>query len=92
MKERIETKLRIAFSPSTLIVKDESAFHVKHGDYYPEGGSHFRITLVSPLFKGFSRIERHQQVYACLEEELKGGVHALCLKLLSPEEALIAPE
>jgi stress-induced morphogen len=26
-------------------------------------------------------------VHTCLQEELKDGVHALCLKLLSPDEA-----
>ena len=86
MKTRIETKLSKAFSPCTLSVEDESHLHVNHGNYHPGGGSHFRVTLVSSLFTGHSRIHRHQQVYACLKEELKDGVHALCLKLLSPDE------
>ncbi|MBA3813146.1 MAG: BolA family transcriptional regulator [Alphaproteobacteria bacterium] len=76
--------------PSLLIVEDDSYLHVSHGNYHPDGGSHFKITVVSPLFKGCSRIERHRQVHACLEEELKDGVHALCLKLLCPEEESIA--
>lgn len=87
MKARIETKLYKAFSPCTLKVEDESHLHVNHGNYRPGGGSHFKVTLVSPLFTGRNRIQRHQQVYACLEEELKDGMHALCLKLLSPDEA-----
>jgi BolA protein len=89
MKTRIETKLREAFTPSSLIVEDESHFHVNHGNYHPNGGSHFRVTLVSTAFTGCSRVERHQKVYACLERELKDGVHALCLKILSPEEAAL---
>lgn len=87
LKTRIETKLQEAFSPSLLIVEDESHFHVNHGNYRPGGGSHFRVTIVSPAFRESSRIQRHQKVYACLDEELKNGVHALCLKVLSPEEA-----
>jgi len=89
MKKRIETKLSKAFSPCFLEVEDESHLHVNHGNFHPGGGSHFKVTLVSPLFMGWSRIDRHQQVYACLKEELKNGVHALCLKLLSPDEVEI---
>ena len=87
LKTDIETKLRETFTPSSLIVEDVSHLHVNHGNYRPGGGSHFKVTLVSAAFQGHSRIERHQKVYNCLEEELKNGVHALCLKLLSPEEA-----
>lgn len=86
LKARIETKLRKAFSPSSLIVEDESHLHVNHGNYHPNGGSHFRVRIVSLAFRGHSRIERHQKVYSCLELELKEGVHALCLKTLCPEE------
>lgn len=85
-KTRIETKLQEAFSPIFLSVEDESYLHVGHGDYSPEGESHFKVKIVSPLFKEWSRIERHQKIYACLEEELKGGVHAISLQALSPEE------
>lgn len=87
IKTRIETKLREAFSPTTLSVEDESYLHVNHGNYHANGGSHFKVTIISPVFQGCSRIERHQKVYVCLERELKEGVHALCLKTLSPEEA-----
>lgn len=87
MKKRLETKLYEAFSPSFLRVEDESYLHVNHGNYQPGGGSHFKVTIVSSHFKDCSRIERHRQVYACLERELKDGVHALCLNALSPEEA-----
>lgn len=87
LKTRIETKLRETFSPTYLEVKDDSHLHIGHGNYKPGGESHFSVTLVSSLFCGFNRIQRHQKVYACLDEELKNGVHALCLKALCPEEA-----
>lgn len=89
IKTHIETKLRDAFTPSSLSVEDESHLHVNHGNYHPDGGSHFRVTLVSSVFSGCSRIQRHQKIYACLEKELKNGVHALCLKILSPEEVAL---
>lgn len=88
IKTRIEEKLRAEFSPTYLKVKDESHLHVGHENYRPEGNSHFNVLIISSLFCGLSRVQRHQKVYACLEEELKNGVHALRLKTLCPEEAV----
>jgi BolA protein len=86
MKEQIETKLINAFAPTFLSVEDESHLHVSHGPYQAGGGSHFKVTLIAAIFTGCRALERHRKVYACLEEELKNGVHALRLKLHSPEE------
>lgn len=87
LKTLIETKLSEAFSPSYLQVVDESHLHIGHANYKPGGESHFNVTIVSADFCGLSRIQRHQKVYACLQDELKNGVHALSLTTLSPEEA-----
>ena len=86
IKTRIETKLQEAFTPIFLSVEDESYLHTSHGNYYPDGESHFKVKIVSPAFTGRSRIERHQEIYACLDRELKDGVHALSLQVLCPEE------
>lgn len=86
IKTLIEEKLQLEFSPTYLKVIDESHHHVGHTNYRPGGNSHFSVTIVSSLFCGMSRIQRHQKVYACLEEELKAGIHALRLKILCPEE------
>lgn len=88
LKTRIEEKLQDAFSPLYIKVQDDSHHHVGHAQHRPEGESHFSVTIISSVFTGMSRIQRHQKVYACLEEELNKDVHALCLKTLSPEEAL----
>lgn len=87
LKLRIESKLQEAFSPTYLKVEDESHLHVGHAGHKPGGESHFHVTIISPVFQNLNRVHRHQRVYACLEEELKNGVHALSLKVLSPEEA-----
>lgn len=86
VKTRIETKLQQAFSPIFLSVEDESYLHISHGNYTSDGESHFKVKIVSPIFKGWSRLERHQKIYDCLDGELKDGVHALSLQVLSPEE------
>jgi BolA family transcriptional regulator, general stress-responsive regulator len=87
LKIRMESKLRDTFSPTYLMVEDESHLHVGHQGHRPGGESHFHVTIISPAFQGLNSVQRHQKIYACLEEELKNGVHALSLKILSPEEA-----
>lgn len=86
IKTRIEEKLHAAFSPSFLEVQDESHQHRGHEGHNPLGESHFNVTIISRLFCGRSRLERHKLVYGCLKEELKTRVHALRLKTLCPEE------
>ena len=88
LRTRIESKLLKEFSPLYLIVEDESHHHVGHAGHNLGGESHFRVTIVSSSFTSLTRVKRHQMVYACLDNELKNGVHALCLKVLSPEEAV----
>ncbi|MBY0293530.1 MAG: BolA family transcriptional regulator [Alphaproteobacteria bacterium] len=87
LKTRIEEKLRQTFSPLYLRVEDDSYQHVGHKNYKPGAESHFSVRLVSDAFSGIPRVQRHQKIYACLEDEIKNGVHALSLQTLSPEEA-----
>ncbi|HWV87942.1 MAG TPA: BolA family transcriptional regulator [Capillimicrobium sp.] len=44
------------------------------------GGDHFRAVVVSPAFKGKTRIQQHQMVYAVFGDEIGGPIHALSLK------------
>ncbi len=88
LKNQIETKLNLLFSPLYIKVEDESYKHVGHENYKPGGESHFRVILVSAKFTSLTRIQRHQMVYAGLGEELKERIHALELKALSPEEVV----
>jgi len=45
---------------------------------------HWEAHIVSAAFEGKSLIERHRMVFAALEEEMKGPIHALSLKLSTP--------
>ncbi len=89
--DAIQRKLTAAFSPSTLDVTDESARHAGHaGAVRPDGGigeTHFHVRMVTDAFAGVSRVERQRRVHAVLAEELRGTVHALSLKLQTPDEA-----
>lgn len=87
MSETIKAKLTAAFAPTHLAVQDESDRHAGHAGAREGGETHFRVALVSPAFQGLSRVDRHRQVHAVLDAELKGRVHALTLTLLTPDEA-----
>lgn len=81
-KGRIEQLLTDALSPSHLEVVDES-----HQHNVPEGAeSHFKVTLVSPLFEGMNRVGRHRVVNKVLADEFNGGLHALALHTHAPDE------
>ncbi|HET6612264.1 MAG TPA: BolA family transcriptional regulator [Kofleriaceae bacterium] len=45
---------------------------------------HWEATIISAAFTGKSLMERHRLVYAALAEEMKGPIHALTLKTLTP--------
>jgi BolA family transcriptional regulator, general stress-responsive regulator len=83
----IEQKLSKTYTPQDLLITDESHLHEGHSGASPEGETHFRVHMVAGLFEGMSRIDRQRHVLECLAEELQGPVHALALKLQSPQEA-----
>jgi len=84
--DRIRTSLTQAFSPTRLVVVDDSARHAGHGGARPEGETHFSVTMVAAEFAGMSRVERSRQVHAALAAEFAGGLHALSLNLRTPAE------
>jgi BolA protein len=79
-------KLQRTFRPIRLDVINESHLHAGHRTSPGTGESHFRVLIVSPLFAGKSRLQRHRLVNEALAAELKGKVHALALDLRAPDE------
>jgi acid stress-induced BolA-like protein IbaG/YrbA len=49
-------------------------------------GHHFEATVVSAAFRGRTRVQQHQLVYAALGERMKAEIHALSLRTFTPEE------
>jgi len=78
----IEQKLTRAFSPLHLEVADETHMHSVPED----AQSHFKVTLVSEQFSGMPLVKRHRAVNQVLAEELAGGIHALALHTMTPQE------
>ncbi len=48
-------------------------------------GDHYAATVVSPSFRGKSRVQQHQIVYAALQGRMGGELHALALQTSAPE-------
>ena len=48
-------------------------------------GDHYAATVVSSAFKGKTRVQQHQIVYAALKIEMGGALHALALTTSVPE-------
>jgi BolA protein len=90
----IEAKLNAALAPERLAIVNESHLHAghhhhgsdHHGAYDGTGETHFRVRIVSPLFAGMSRIDRHRTVNDLLRDEIAAGVHALAIEPAAPGE------
>ena len=85
--ERIRGALERAFPPAQVQVQDDSHRHAGHAGARPEGETHYSVQVVSPAFAGMNRVARSRAVHAVLEAEFGTGLHALSLRLLTPEEA-----
>ncbi|KAL1984838.1 hypothetical protein VTN96DRAFT_8593 [Rasamsonia emersonii] len=90
VEDAIREKLTAAFSPSTLIIRNDSHLHAHHaamqGNTSKE--THFHVTITSEAFKSKPQPARHRMVYALLKDEMsrEGGIHALQLQTRTPEE------
>jgi stress-induced morphogen len=47
-------------------------------------GDHYAATVISASFRGKSRVQQHQLVYAALKAEMGGKLHALALQTGTP--------
>jgi stress-induced morphogen len=69
----LEASLRAAFPDAEIRVDDLA------GD-----GDHYRARIVSPAFRGLTRIKQHQLVYGALKGKMGGELHALALETSVP--------
>ena len=49
-------------------------------------GDHYAAYVVSPSFKGKTRVQQHQMVYQALQGRMGGELHALALQTSAPPE------
>jgi BolA protein len=84
-RTHIESRLRDGLDADSVTVIDESHLHAGHAGAR-SGGGHFRAVIVSPRFEGCGLVERQRLVYAVLDQEMGGEIHALSMQTLTPEE------
>ena len=65
----IEALIKEAFPDAQVSIED------LRGD-----GDHYAATVVSGAFKGKTRVQQHQMVYAALKGKMGGQLHALALQ------------
>jgi stress-induced morphogen len=70
----IERMIKDAFPDASVAIKDLA------GD-----GDHYQATVVSEAFRGKSRVQQHQMVYAALKGAMGGVLHALALQTSAPQ-------
>jgi len=85
IEQRIRERLA-ALNPVLLELEDESERHRGHAGYAEGGGSHWRLTIVSPAFDGKSTVARHRLVYQALGELMRHPIHALAIQARAPGE------
>ena len=71
--EDIESMIKAAFPDAVIEIKDLA------GD-----GDHYAANVVSEAFRGKTRVQQHQMVYAALKGNMGGVLHALALTTSAP--------
>jgi BolA protein len=82
IEQSLKEKVQTALSPLHLEIVNESSSHHRN----PDGETHFKMLIVSSQFEGKSLVERQRSVQALFNEERAGGLHALTMKTLTPQE------
>jgi stress-induced morphogen len=72
--KEIEALVRASLPEAEITVEDLA------GD-----GNHYRAHVVSPAFRGKTRVQQHQMVYQALGGRMGGTLHALALTTAAPE-------
>ena len=85
-EDRLREKLMVGLNPVRLDVINESHMHAGHRSSPGTGDSHFRVLIVSPMFVGKSRVDRHRMVNEVLKGDVGVAIHALALSAYAPGE------
>lgn len=91
IEEGIVAKIREDLQPTYFKIRNDSWMHRGHRAMQGAGNldeSHFSMVVISDKFKELRNLpSRHRYVYKLLDDELQNkGVHAIQMKLKTPEE------
>ena len=83
-----EEELRARLAPlaaQRIELIDDSALHAGH-EGAKGGGGHYRLLIVAAAFAGKSTVARHRLVNDAFGDLMRGRIHALSIKSLTPDE------
>ncbi len=86
IESEITARLTESFTPTRLIVSNDSAKHSGHSGDDGSGESHFSVEIEAAAFTGVSRLERQRMVNRALGDLPGQRVHALAIKAKAPGE------
>jgi stress-induced morphogen len=72
--EEIERLIKAGLPDAEVMIED------LRGD-----GDHYAAMVVSEAFRGKTRVQQHQMVYAALQGSMSGALHALALTTKVPD-------
>lgn len=82
---QVRTRLEEQFSPTVLLIKDESALHAGHAG--AQGGmKHLSIEISSITLDNLSKVLAHKAIYQSLGSLMSTDIHALRIKIIKPDQ------
>lgn len=82
MSHALAETLQRAFQPVHFELENESHRHASGA----AADTHFKLVLVSSVFEGMTRVDRHRRVMEAVAAERAQGLHALTMRVMTPSE------
>lgn len=85
--QSIQNKIEQHLDPVSVEIINESHLHAGHQESFDgTGETHLRIKVVSKVFEGMTRVNRHRQINALVADEIAQGLHAIAIDAKAPNE------
>jgi BolA protein len=78
VEREMQARLAAAFSPSELVIENQSHRHAGHAGDDGSGESHFALRIRAEALAPLGRVARHRAVHQALGD-LVGRIHALAI-------------
>lgn len=70
--------------PLSIEIEDESHLHAGHAG--ARDGGHYKLRIIASAFSGKNTVARHRLIYDAAGELMRGRIHALSIRALTPDE------
>lgn len=81
--EQLRQRLSVLAAQS-IAIEDESHRHAGHAG--AKDGGHYKLDIVSTAFTGKNTVARHRLIYDAAGDLMRGRIHALSIRALTPDE------